>query len=78
MRKLKLYGAPPGNPVRFSPKDLQDHSSKIGMDTSNLSEEMLANVAQIMDINDALDAVPEWPEIFSHLGKTKESSRSDF
>ena len=44
MRKLKLYGAHPGNPVRFSPKDLQEHSSKIGREHNVVSEEMLANM----------------------------------
>jgi hypothetical protein len=32
MRKLKLYGAPPGNPIRFSPEVLREHFNKFGLE----------------------------------------------
>jgi len=74
MKSLNLSGAPPAQPIRFSPEQLREHFSSIGSKVNNVDEEMLQQVPQIVPVCEELGDCPSDAEIWVALRGMRESA----
>ena len=74
MRNLKLYGAPPGEAIRFTPEELKTHFAKIGALTNIVDEETLSKADVQKEPCLELEEIPEVEEIEKALRTMRESA----
>ena len=74
MRNIKLWGASIAKAVQFTPEELREHFSQIGLEANDVNEDMLSRMEPVRVTCYELDTKPEAEEILKNLRATKESA----